>query len=738
MTASRLRRRLHSEEGKDAADPAVDDEKQPQETAAEQEAGDAGGDTGGEDQDGGGGNDGAEEDDEDWLPQIGKREGEPEEDEGGDEDGDEGDLEQQQQEEEGEEVRVPTEPRHDVLVFEELLDYLEEMDSQPLVNCSDAARNQARPTSAELGLAPWDPMQEIESLPARVAFLNYLTKQVCGNGTGAPGPGTTLRVSAFTVWAGNLWGLRRTLMPWLQYHTQLGVCRYYVAYQGRDLPTLKALRSIHSVRLILVSRPFASERLRKRYQAYERNHTWGHLPGNYKLMIKQDFCGDLALRYAHAERQQWMAHIDPDEMMLPATTLQADLASAPPWAAQVRLNNHEALIESFDVVNKYEEVTLFKTHDSTIANRTGDLQWRLRLGTYDSYYQVYYNGKAVARTDRGFLHPWGPHEFWGKAFPTFKDPVHNPEGESKMVDSRMTLLHLSYASWRDLLAKAHSSCPPEAARAARGGNHTWVEQCFVLEFDRLAFLAAVEGERSAQDFWTINSLFSEHAMRKDSEDDDDPVQCRVYHDIERLKELLVRDRLLLRVTQVQQTLRAHELAIRLLARAMGIHIPPPDLSESSNMSGGKSGGSKGSSRIRGKAGAGGVDKAGSGKGKGQGRARAAVGGAAAEAVAALLLQLTGSDQVHESDFSDVALPPPPPSGRGSRGRRRGDRAWVNPWAGMEGGNGSTGSKGGGAGAGLGLGGVNGTGQGVEAKARAEEGGAGTGAAGEQRTEQVRR
>ena len=41
-----------------------------------------------------------------------------------------------------------------------------------------------------------------------------------------------VKVAAFTVWNGNLWGLRRSLLPWMQYHTQLGVCKFYV---GRGL-----------------------------------------------------------------------------------------------------------------------------------------------------------------------------------------------------------------------------------------------------------------------------------------------------------------------------------------------------------------------------------------------------------------------------------------------------------------------------------------------------------------------
>ena len=51
------------------------------------------------------------------------------------------------------------------------------------------------------------------------------------NGTGGNGTIAQLKLGAFTVWNGNTWGLRRSLLPWLQWHTQLGVCRFYVSRQ---------------------------------------------------------------------------------------------------------------------------------------------------------------------------------------------------------------------------------------------------------------------------------------------------------------------------------------------------------------------------------------------------------------------------------------------------------------------------------------------------------------------------
>jgi hypothetical protein len=42
-----------------------------------------------------------------------------------------------------------------------------------------------------------------------------------------------------TTWSGDLWGLRKELIPWLTYHAYLGVSRLYVLYEGNDPRTLQ-------------------------------------------------------------------------------------------------------------------------------------------------------------------------------------------------------------------------------------------------------------------------------------------------------------------------------------------------------------------------------------------------------------------------------------------------------------------------------------------------------------------
>jgi hypothetical protein len=43
-----------------------------------------------------------------------------------------------------------------------------------------------------------------------------------------------------------------------------------------------------------------------------------------------------------------------------ATSLAHDLEALPPWVAQVTMYNNEAQAEAVDIVNRFEQVTLFR------------------------------------------------------------------------------------------------------------------------------------------------------------------------------------------------------------------------------------------------------------------------------------------------------------------------------------------------------------------------------------------
>lgn len=65
--------------------------------------------------------------------------------------------------------------------------------------------------------------------PRQVCFNISTRSSVRGEQPDEVSSGSLPHIAAFTVWNGNLWGLRRTLLPWMQWSTHLGVCKFYVS-----------------------------------------------------------------------------------------------------------------------------------------------------------------------------------------------------------------------------------------------------------------------------------------------------------------------------------------------------------------------------------------------------------------------------------------------------------------------------------------------------------------------------
>lgn len=133
----------------------------------------------------------------------------------------------------------------------------------------------------------------------------------------------------------DLWGVRREILPWLQYHTELGVTRFYVStrvpqiqpqslpsvstcnrqsspagvtcslplplpkhlasallpqllYDGADPTAVELLSRIRHVRLMHLHEPWASAQERAAFEFYSQQaKQWAGQPGNYELMVKQ-------------------------------------------------------------------------------------------------------------------------------------------------------------------------------------------------------------------------------------------------------------------------------------------------------------------------------------------------------------------------------------------------------------------------------------------------------------------
>lgn len=202
----------------------------------------------------------------------------------------------------------PTAPAGVEDIHAELAQYNSDIVAAMTLDAASAAARQLRPRAADLGLAPADPMDELDSLGRRVDFLNRLAEEVRGGppphgalrggregmrcrcccvsishwaGSAwavgpaadagqaraasdwmspdcqAPGVYRTqqqqklqlhptpphpaplqvqarerLRVCITATTSADLWGVRREVLPWLQYHTELGATCFYVSTRG--------------------------------------------------------------------------------------------------------------------------------------------------------------------------------------------------------------------------------------------------------------------------------------------------------------------------------------------------------------------------------------------------------------------------------------------------------------------------------------------------------------------------
>jgi len=182
-------------------------------------------------------------------------------------------------------------------------------------------------------------------------------------------PAPLARVAIFTTWAADdAWALRRQLLPWLQYHTAAGVSRFYLAFDGDDPEVLARLARIEhlTVRPLRPSAAAAAADIAAEDAAAGGNAT-APTPapfstgkkGNFALMAKQGAGAEWALAAAAADGLQWLAHVDPDEALLPdgaaAGDLAAELGGVPAHVPALRFLNFEAMPEAADVANRWEQ-----------------------------------------------------------------------------------------------------------------------------------------------------------------------------------------------------------------------------------------------------------------------------------------------------------------------------------------------------------------------------------------------
>ncbi|KAJ0792622.1 putative glycosyltransferase-like KOBITO 1 [Helianthus annuus] len=286
------------------------------------------------------------------------------------------------------------------------------------------------------------------------------------------------------------------ILPWMFYHKVLGVGTFFLFVEGKAVsPTVsKVLESIPGVRVIYRTKELEEQQANSRIW----NETWlssfFYKPCNYELFVKQSLNMEMAIVMARDSGMDWILHLDTDELIHPAGageySLRKLLRDIPSDVDMVVFPNYESSVERDDIKDPFIEVSMFKRNYDHLPKDTYFGMYKESTRGNPNYFLTYGNGKSVARV-QDHLRPNGAHR-WHNYMKTPK--------EIKLEEA--AVLHYTYAKFSDLTSRRdRCGCKP---------TKDDVKRCFMLEFDRAAFIVASTATEEEKLTW-----YREHVVWTD-------------------------------------------------------------------------------------------------------------------------------------------------------------------------------------------------------------------------------
>ena len=263
---------------------------------------------------------------------------------------------------------------------------------------------------------------------------------------------------------------------WYEYHRSVGVSLFYLFVDGAAATPQVSARLRRLPGVVVIPRDADL----KARQAASRvwNETWlsafFHKPCNHELFVLQSLNMEVGIALAERDGADWLLHIDTDELMYPGSgpefSLQTVLAAYPAAVDTVVFPNYEALPERDDVSVPFDQVTLFKRNYHHVVSDAYFRSYHAVARGNPNYFITYGNGKSAARVRPG-LRPNGAHRWYSYA-----------RAPREETSDQSAVLHYTYDRFDDLKSRRdRCDCAPTEDDAKR---------CFILPFDRMAFLAA--------------------------------------------------------------------------------------------------------------------------------------------------------------------------------------------------------------------------------------------------------
>ncbi|KAJ3695683.1 hypothetical protein LUZ60_001060 [Juncus effusus] len=288
------------------------------------------------------------------------------------------------------------------------------------------------------------------------------------------------------------------ILPWLFYHKVTGVVQFFLFVEGKAAkPQVSAiLESIPGVKVIYRTKELEEQQARSRIW----NETWlsgfFYKPCNYELFVKQSLNMEMAIVLAREAGMDWIIHLDTDELIHPAGaaeySLRRLLADTPSDVDLVIFPNYESSIERDDIKDPFSEVSMFKKNYDHLPKDTYFAMYKDATRDNPNYFLTYGNGKSAARIQDN-LRPNGAHRWHNYR----KSP-----NEIKLDEA--AVLHFTYTKFSDLTSRRdRCGCKPTKED---------VKRCFMLDFDRAAFIIASTATEEEMKRW-----YNEHVVWNDKQ-----------------------------------------------------------------------------------------------------------------------------------------------------------------------------------------------------------------------------
>ncbi|XP_058749920.1 glycosyltransferase-like At2g41451 [Vicia villosa] len=269
--------------------------------------------------------------------------------------------------------------------------------------------------------------------------------------------------------------LEQTL-PWIFYHKVMGVSNFFLFVEGKaaSANVSRVLESIPGVKVIYRTRELEEQQAKSRIW----NETWlasfFYKPCNYELFVKQSLNMEMAIVMARDAGMDWIIHLDTDELIHPAGTQEYSmrqlLSDVPGDVDMVVFPNYESSVEQDDIKEPFSEVSMFKKNYDHLPKDVYFGNYKEATRGNPNYFLTYGNGKAAARV-QDHLRPNGAHR-WHNYMKT--------PNEIKLDEA--AVLHYTYTKFSDLTSRRdRCGCKP---------TKDDVKRCFMLDFDRAAFIIA--------------------------------------------------------------------------------------------------------------------------------------------------------------------------------------------------------------------------------------------------------